>query len=447
MRFSSLTGPAAGEARSPLRGILRNAGLLLGGKGFSALLSLGYLALAARALGIEQFGVLVLIHGFAQTVGELVKFQSWQLVLHYGHALLGRSDSTGLLRLLRFSALLDIASGLLGSFAAVIAVAALGPLLGWSAAEQPAAMLYMTSVLFMVSATPTGVLRLLDHFGVLALRSGSGGLLRFLGALAGFALGLGLEAFLAIWYAATVWGFLLLTGSALLALKRRGLLHGRHALGKPLVPAEPGLWRFVWANNFNTALGLVQTRVGLLLVGALLGASEAALYRVAQQIADALAKPARMVVIALYPELVRLRASGDRAALGRVSWRLTLGCGLVATALFGVVALAGEPLLGWVLGDAFRGAGTVLTLLFAAAVIGVWALSLEPLLISLGRATSALEARFVVTLLFLPLLYTAILEAGLRGAGAAAVAGAAGLLAAQLLPLLQWFRSESRAGT
>lgn len=419
--------------------------MLLGGKGFNAVLSLAYLALSARALGIEQFGVLVLIHGFAQTVSDLVKFQSWQLVLHYGHAFVAKDDKTELQRLLRFSGLLDVGSGMLGAGIAMVGVLWFGPLLGWPEQQQPLAMAYMSSIVFMVNATPTGVLRLLDRFDVLAMRSAAGGLVRFLGAAAAYAMGAGLSVFLAVWYLASVWGFLVLAGSAVRELRRRWLLSGILSVPGRWVPQISGMWSFVWANNFNATLSMAYSRIGLLFAGALIGADAAALYRVGQQVADAMAKPARLVVVALYPELVRMRAEGNTGGLGRVSWRLTLGCGLAATLLLAAVAVAGGPALGWVMGAEFAAASTIMTLLFASATIGVWALPLEPLLISVGRSGAALGARFAVTILFLPLLYACTLKWGLMGAGAAAIAGAVGLLAAQFLPVLRWFRLQALA--
>ena len=64
--------------------IFVNAAILVTGKGANAIFSLAYLALAVRALGIETLGLLVLIHTYAQVVGEVVKLRSWEAVLRYG---------------------------------------------------------------------------------------------------------------------------------------------------------------------------------------------------------------------------------------------------------------------------------------------------------------------------------------------------------------------------
>ena len=49
-----------------IRRALTNTGWLMGARGINGVLSLGYLALATRALGLEGFGQFVLVTAFAQ---------------------------------------------------------------------------------------------------------------------------------------------------------------------------------------------------------------------------------------------------------------------------------------------------------------------------------------------------------------------------------------------
>ena len=56
--------------------LLRNVGVLLGGDAVARLLLFASTVLTARALGAEQFGVLVLVQAYAQILGTVVNFQS-----------------------------------------------------------------------------------------------------------------------------------------------------------------------------------------------------------------------------------------------------------------------------------------------------------------------------------------------------------------------------------
>ena len=74
------------KARAMIRRALTNTGWLMGARGINAVLSLGYLALATRALGLEGFGQFMLaVPLLAQAVAGLASFQTWQAVVRWGH--------------------------------------------------------------------------------------------------------------------------------------------------------------------------------------------------------------------------------------------------------------------------------------------------------------------------------------------------------------------------
>ena len=72
---------------------LRNAGKLGMGRGFQAVCSLAYLGVAARCLGTEGFGALVLIHSLSRAIAQLARFQSWRFTIRFGTQALGKSSA------------------------------------------------------------------------------------------------------------------------------------------------------------------------------------------------------------------------------------------------------------------------------------------------------------------------------------------------------------------
>jgi O-antigen/teichoic acid export membrane protein len=178
--------------------------------------------------------------------------------------------------------------------------------------------------------------------------------------------------------------------------------------------------------------------------GWFLGPSAAALYRVARQVATAIVKPTRLVMPALYPELARLWAIGNTKALYRLVMQVALSGGALATGLLIVAAFGGSWALRTALGDAFAGAAPVMTWLVGSAAIGIWALPLEPFLISTGRATAAFVTRAAVTVLYLPCLFFGLERYGLLGAGYATVAAMGLLFLVQFAVVLQIFRTSRR---
>lgn len=401
--------------------LLRNAGLLLGGKAANALLSLGALALTARALGPERLGALVLLQGMVQVVAELAKFQSWQGVVRFGAAELDGGAKGGLSRVLSFSLLLDGAAVLAG----LAFIEAAGPLLarrlGWPAEVAGLLPYYATALVGLVPGTASGVLRLLDRFDLLALQSAAGNAVRVAGAALAWGADGGLAAFALVWWMAALTSGLLPFLLAPRLLDRRGLPFRFH-WPRGVRARHPGILRFFFLTSVNAIIGLVPSHLAVLVVGSLLGAAPAGLFRVAKQIADAAAKPAEFLAQALYPEAARLDAEGRRQRLSQVLGRLAVVAGGVAAVAVAVVLLLGQWLITVVAGPAFAGAAPVLEWLAVAAALVMAAAPLEPILIALGAAGPVVLAKAAAAGAHVVLLVGLTRLAGLPGAGWAAVA-------------------------
>lgn len=403
-----------------LRRVLANTGVLLGGRVVNAVISLAYMAVAARALGASGLGVLVLINAFAQLMGDAVKFQSWQTVLNYGAAPFAEGRKPDFQRVVRFTLFLDIVSGLVGVALGIAGSIVFDEELGWTVAQAPAAALYALSIIAMAPATPLGLLRLFNRFDLMSAQFAIQSAVRLAGGLIAWWLTAPLEAFLLVWAAGTVAQFAYLSIVSAREMSQRGLLSDWSWKG-PLTAGMPGAWRFAWATNFSATVDVMFTHVVTLVIGAIMGPAPAALWRVGRQVADALAKPAKLMIPALYPELARLRAAKGEAAMAKLAVQVGLLGGGVATLLLLVTIFAGGPILTLVMGPAFADAEEVMVWQVAAAVVAIWALPLEPMLVSLGQAGAALRVRLAVCVLYLGVLAPVVRTWGPNGAGAALV--------------------------
>src|SRR3954452_21519062 len=148
--------------------MLRSSGYLAGSRAVAAVAGLVTLALTGRALGVVLFGTLVLINSYAQTVSGISKFQSWQLVVHYGGKTLSGGEAQQFKQSVSFAIGLDLAGGLGGMALGILLVPILAPKFGIPHRYVAATMIYCTLVPIMVTATASGVLRCLDRFGLIA---------------------------------------------------------------------------------------------------------------------------------------------------------------------------------------------------------------------------------------------------------------------------------------
>ncbi|ONF97099.1 lipopolysaccharide biosynthesis protein [Sphingomonas jeddahensis] len=415
------------DAITPFRRALRNVGWLLTGKGLAAVLSIVYLALATRSLGVQQFGLFTLILSTAQAVSTLVASDTWQIVVRFGmpHREAGRQDSLG--RLICFCLALDVGGALIGIGIAGVALWLMQGHFGWSATLVREAFAFSVVLLLSVRSTAVGVLRLHDRFALGAGADSVTSIVRFTGAV------------IAVWQQATLTGFLLAWAAAevltalgywIAALRvAPGTMRGwRGAMAASRENA--GIWQFTFVTNLNATLNAASRQFVVVLVGLLTGAAAAGNYRLAYQLSQSLVRLADMFARGVFPEVTRAHAAarmGELRTLMRQSARLAVGVGL-ATCL--LVPLLGWPALHLIAGEAYLGAYPILILLGLAAGLDIMAVGFEPVLLGTGHATRALRIRVAAVVVLFGGVVLLMPSFGVMGAGAASlIASAVALIA------------------
>lgn len=441
---------ASPNERRGLRRAFRNLGVLLGGRTLNAPLSLLHASLAIHLLGSYGFGLMVMLYAFARTIGDLVDFQSWQTLLQYGFHPLDDRDLPRFHRVLRFSLTLDLIGGIMGCAIAVIASLAMGRVLGWPAVLHPIGTLYSLTPLFMATATPTGVLRILNRFDLLAVQGSTATIVRLLGTLALPAIGPSFEHLALVWMLAEILSFTVLFGLAWHELHKRTLMTGFWTgmadipdLMKGRITVDfPGIWRFAFITNANATLSLVFSHMTTLIVGSVLGPVSAGYYRIASQIAAGIAKPGTMMQQTLYPEMASLWREGATERMYRLASHSSLAAGGIGCLLMAFALLLGRPLLGLVIGTHDPAAVSIMLWMLGAEIVAICGLPLEPLLMTFRRAGAVVIARCVDVVFFLPVLTTLIHLYGLGGVGPANVGGAIVLVLVQLAMALHTRRTQ-----
>ncbi|WP_260927578.1 lipopolysaccharide biosynthesis protein [Novosphingobium sp. 9] len=423
------------------RAIVRNASYLGSGKLMGALLGLIALACAGRGLTPALFGTLVIVHSYANGVGALVKFQTWQFIVRYGTPAFGRGAIDELKDVTGFAFGLDLASGLIGMAGGMILLPFLGEWLSIPAADMNLALFYCTLIPTMTAATPTGILRVLDRFDQIALQQLVTPILRAVGGLISYFGHLGFPGFVLTWYVGDLAGDLCLWAMSVVELRRRGI---RGALRPGLMgPGKriAGAWDFVWTTNFAHSIWAAWGPVSNLIVGALLGPASAGLFKIAATFFDSASKPADLLSRSFYPEIMRLDPSS------RHPWQLAIRSALMSGAMgfviLLVVILGGEPVIAAVFGKRYLAAYDLLQLMTASLIVTMASFPLESLLYMAGRQRAALFAQGAAAAGYAVLLFVLIHLFGVTGAGLAYVGGV--MLNALFMLIPTWDAYRKRA--
>lgn len=393
--------PTTKDFGGVLRSAARNLGWLLASRSVLAILSLFYLGFATRTLGVVDFGRFALITGAVQALTTFVGFQTWQIIVQYGVQPLHDGDSPRLARLFRLAARLDLSSAILG------ALLTIGILQVWANAFGiPRDLMHYTLVfaviqLLTIRSTPLGILRLRDKFSLSALADSMTPVIRFVGAGAAMLFDPTIRGFMIAWAAAE----LVTAATYWIMVWRSGdfaLLLGGRSGWRALVAENPGVVKFALSTNASATLGLSSKQIPLLLVGASIGPAAAGAFRLAAQVAQALAKLSQLLSRAAFPEIVRAVRTAAPERLRYILVRTMLASSAAALAILAVVALVGEPMPKLVGGKSFGSAYPVLLWLAAAGCFDLATVSLDTVLTAVNRAGTVFAIRVVgVVLLFI----------------------------------------------
>ena len=416
---------------------------LFGGKGATALLTLGSTLLTARALGKIDFGIVISIHSFLMLMKGFTKLSSFNAIIRYGVPEHEAGNTGRLGQLIRSTFVLDTAAALIGTLIAVLIVPLIGPHLHWDSQVTSMAMLYMLIMATGMTSSSNGVLRLFDRFDILVKADFVDRLLRLVGVALLWSLGFH-----------SIGSFLVVYGLSSLAWNLYVLHSGwkefrRHLPEESLLKGEiwqqhskrfPGFWRLLNVVYWQSNLDLIPKQVAVLLVGFFLGPAMAGMYRLADSFAKSLAAPGVLLRKVLLGDLSRLWHRRD-PAFASLLYRSMAACAGIGLVIAAIVWAYAVPLLTLAASDEYRGAAPALSWLMLAAGLNLGIAPLRAAAYAMDKAHTVLKIYALTMIVFVvafPLLTPAL---GLAGAGmASAITSLVTMIAMSLLVKKQMHR-------
>ncbi|WP_426768125.1 lipopolysaccharide biosynthesis protein [Erwinia aphidicola] len=403
------------------RTILRNAAYLASSNALSALLGLVALSCAGKGMSTQMFGVLVVIQAYAKGISDVIKFQTWQLVVKYGATAVDNKNIRQFRDVISFSFALDIASGAIAVVAGMLLLPLLAHSLGLDRQSLWLAILYCTLIHSLAASTPTGILRAVNRFDLIAIQQAVRPLLRAAGSVISYLGDLGFAGFIITWYASNLIGGVLYWWFAARELRRRNI---HHALRPRLfAPASrlAGAWNFVWTTNFAHSIWSARNSCSTVLVGIVLGPAAAGLSKIATTFFDATGSPAKLMEKSFYPEVMRLDPRSSQPwLLGLKSACLAGGIGMLVALL---VMVVGKPVISSVFGEQYLQAYHLIEIMLGAIVVSMLGFPQESLLFMAGKQRVFLVAQTISSASYIALLIVLSHFFGVSGAAYAYLAG------------------------
>ncbi len=392
--------------------VLFNSAHLFGSNSISLVLSFVQGILAARLLGLSDYGLLAIVMAYSSTVNGLFSFRMSELVVRYAGEYLETGQRDKAAALIKAAALAETAVSVL-AFIAVAATAGIATrLITKAPGTEWMVVLYSVGLLANFNAeTSTGILQITGK----VRQRGVVNLVQTVLSLsiigAAFVLGRS-SATLAPYLVVIVLAGYLAGKSVLgLGLFVEAQLELRKVLGAgwtkaslAVLPSARELIRFAFSSNLSATAILIFRESELLWIGFFLNREAAGLYKNAYTIVGFLSVPADPLILAVYPELNRL--------IVQEAWpRLRKFLRHVTTLSFGYNALLALGLFAfgrWILevyGEQYVAAYPAMMVLLAGLAFNYTLFWNRPLLLSLGLPTFPLWAILIAGVLKVALAF------------------------------------------
>lgn len=401
-----------------IKRLIKNSAILLSGNLLASLFGLISIALTARALGPETFGIIVLINTYVKIIDKLVNFQSWRALIKFGTDALEKNDHDDFIGLIKFGFIVDVSSAILGTSIGVLGVYFVGLWKEWDNGLIIIAALYCLIIMFRLSGTPTAILRIFDKFKIFAVRSVVAAILKVVCVATAFLLGKGFVVFIAIWAFVDIFGQLLLLHAGWQELKRQKItgISGHNI--KKTNQKYPEFLKYIWATNIDSSISIGR-ELDVFIIGSVLSLEAVGLYKIAQQIGSVFMRVIDPMYAAIYPELSKLIASGNVMEFVRLMKRSSIILGFIMLLPFCVFIIWGDQLIILFFGVKYH--YTYLPAIYFISAMIVWAFAqpLAPGILSLGKPQVNLIIHLVTTIIYIFLLYFLTKYFNITGAGIA----------------------------
>jgi O-antigen/teichoic acid export membrane protein len=427
------------------RGFLRDSTRL--GIG-SVVVVVGYaaqIALITHLLGVQRYGVFVIVVATVDLVARLVDFQVGPMTTAYAADSL-RAEPTRAVGIAQFSYLIDTAAGVVG-FLVVVAVSAPASKYLLGGGDWVLFVLYgLTMLVNTTETTSIALLQLAGRFGLILRLTVVRETLRVTlvtVAAAGFG---SVEAVILALLLMEALMAALWTISANTVLRQRS---GGIGLLRPCLSETRGarreMSRMVLHTNLISYVKVLAAQGPTILLGAMCPPTEAGLFKVGTSIAAVVGKPADPAWAAILPRLSKLRAAGRGTEMRALIRQASIGAFVLLGVTGAVAIVLRDPLLRLFGGKEALAAATVLVLSVAARVVNGTVFWNTPLLYALMEARRASRVFLATGVVFVPVLIISIDRWGADGAAGALLFWSVLVNAGLTVSALRALRVASRA--
>ncbi len=385
--------------------LIINSGWILFSGGISALIIVLQSSILARSLGVVQFGYLAVLQSTLGIVSQFMDFRTWEVVIKYFPEKWKTKNKWSLQDLVYILLIIDILAGVIGFACYYLLSKFIAVELAHDVLLSKIIIIYglMLPVTFISAGTFVGIMRKLDMFNVISIKSLAISILDLIGVAVLVSIGYKLKEII-ILFVVVEW---LNCISSLIVMYY--VLIKRYGLDN-MKPSHPSsafreIKAFLIQSWISGSIKGFQSRIDIPLLGALTTPSAVGIYKLANDIASLFSRIGNPIQSAVLPILVDLNHSDEINKIRLIiSQTIRLLSYILIPIIMGII-IWGEPIMIKLGGENYRGAGLPFIFLSIGGVVNIILIWSRPLLVARNRIAISNSINLIFTVLEIILIY------------------------------------------
>lgn len=390
--------------------LVKSFTVLFMGDGIAAAISLVNMAILIKALGSEVNGIFLMIQTYCLLFNDIFNFQSFNAIIKYLPYHIKKNEKRNIKSYIKQAFILDFVTAIIAFFIGYIFIDVFAKIMLWNNQIKVAISIYLISVLFNISGTALGILRVYGDYKKIATTNVIINLIKLLFYCIGCNLKVGLMTFIILETFTEVIKNILLISMAFTLLKVEGL----NDFYKINLRFDREFFKFNIYSNIVSTLDLPIGHITTFIISKYLGFNEITVFKVYQKIGSLIEKVSTPINQIIFPEmssLVSQKKYNEAFKLNKKLFYLISGVGSCAITF---VALSYKAWIFIFIED-YQGVIFTLILYLIITIFSKATLGIHPLFMSLGYIRYNVPIILICNSIYLIILIYLAKEYGLLG--------------------------------
>ncbi|HHD2971049.1 oligosaccharide flippase family protein [Clostridium perfringens] len=286
--------------------LINNIIILLNGNIIASIISMINVSILVHNIGLELNGVLFIAQAYANLFNDLFNFQSFESIIKFVPIYLNKNRNK-VISYINQGFLLDFITALIAFLVGLIALKPLSIFMKWNYEVEICAFIYIVVILFKVTGTSIGVLRIFDKFKFTVYITLLECILRFIIYIIGFYINAGIVFYAIGDLIISIISISVLIFLTYITLKEKGL----NKFSKKYTRIDKEFLKFNIFTNIQLTLDMPVRNLTPFIINKYLGLSDIAVYKIIEKIGSIVSKITMPISVALSPNISEKIASGN----------------------------------------------------------------------------------------------------------------------------------------